>query len=256
MKYLIHTAALMGFAALMLSAQQLPPPAGAAPAAAQGGPSKEEIDALQKIQGATDPDVRMKAVDDFALKFPDSKFRGGAFTAGGQAAQAKRDSAKAKFYYENAIKADPNSDYALIMLGAEIANSVGEHDLDKKQKLDQAQSYAEKAMDLVAKRPKQAGETDAQFEEGKKDDIALAHLTLGLVKNSDQKYAEAGKEFVIAYDSATPGHGDATNLLRAGMAFNNGKQFDDAHKALDRFLALPGIPDEYKKMAQQLRNQK
>jgi hypothetical protein len=44
--------------------------------------------------------------------------------------------------------------------------------------------------------------------------------------------------------------GDAMNLLRAGMAFNNGKKVDDAEAALNKFIAIPGLPEQYKKMAE------
>jgi hypothetical protein len=34
------------------------------------------------------------------------------------------------------------------------------------------------------------------------------------------------------------------------MAFNNGKKVDQADAALNKFLAVPGLPDQYKKMAE------
>lgn len=255
MKNAIRMAAMMGFAAIALNAQQLPPPAGAQPAAAApAGPSKEEIEAVQKIQSISlqspaDADARMKAADDFVLKYSTSSLRFFALTLAGEAAQAKKDSAKARFYYQNAIKADPEkADYAMIMLGAEIAMTTGEHDLDKKQKLTEAQGYADKALEIINTRAKQPNESDAQFEEAKKEDTARVHMTLGLIRMANQENAEAGKEFILAVDSSP--NGDPMNLIRAGMAFNNAKQFDDANKALDRFIALPGIPDQYKKIAQ------
>jgi len=262
MKKLIKAAVLASFAVVTLSGQALPPANGAAPpaAAAPAGPPKEEVDALQKIQQATDADARMKGVDDFALKFPTSTFLGYAFTMAGEAAQTKRDSGKAKFYYENAIKADPNSDYAMIMLAVEIAQGTLPNDLQKKQKLDQAQSYAEKGMDLVGKRVKQPAETDADFDASKKDDIARGHMAFGLIKMANGQDGEAAKEFLLAADSPHP---DVMNLIRAGMAFNNAKQFDEANKALDKFIAFPGMPDQYKKIAedekkrgQQIKSQK
>ena len=88
-------------------------------------------------------------------------------------------------------------------------------------------------------------------------DMARAHMTLGLVAMADQKDEAAGNEFLQA------AAGDAMNLLRAGMAFNNAKKIDQANAALDRFIGIPGLPDQYKKMAedekkrgQQLKNGK
>lgn len=245
MRNAIRAAATIGFAAIALSAQQLPPPAGAQPAA---GPSKEELDAIQKIQTTNDLDARIKASDDFVVKFPNSSLKFFVFSVAGEAAQNKRDSPKARFYYENAIKADPEkADFALIMLATDIAQNTGENDLGKKEKLDEAQGYVDRAVGLINGRTKQPNESDTQFETNKKDDLARAHLALGFIRLANQENEAAGKEFLQAADSP---NGDAANLIRAGMAFNNAKQFDDANKALDRFIAIPGIPDQYKKIAE------
>jgi BarA-like signal transduction histidine kinase len=176
---------------------------------------------------------------------------------GGEAAQAVRNTAKAQYYYQQAIAADPTSDYAMVMLGAEIAQNTGEHDLDKKDKLARAEKLAKDGMALVEKRAKQPQENQQQFDQEKASDIARAHMTLGLIAMADQKDEAAGNEFLQA------AAGDAMNLLRAGMAFNNAKKIDQANAALDKFISIPGLPDQYKKMAedekkrgQQLKNAK
>ena len=155
------------------------------------------------------------------------------------------------------LAADPQNDYAMVMLGAEIAQNTGEHDLDKKDKLTRAEKLAKDAIALIEKRQKQPQEQQAQFDQEKAMDMARAHMTLGLVAMADQKDEAAGNEFLQA------AAGDAMNLLRAGMAFNNAKKIDQANAALDKFIGIPGLPDQYKKMAedekkrgQQLKNGK
>jgi tetratricopeptide (TPR) repeat protein len=242
MKNFLKTWALLGVAAAGLFAQA---PA-AAPAA---GPSPDEIKDAQAIQQkqvatAADADAKMTMVNQFVAKYPTSTIKGYILTMGGEAAQAKRDTARAQYYYQQAIAADPTSDYAMIMLGAEIAQNTGEHDLDKKDKLARAEKLAKDAMGLIEKRAKQPQEDQAQFDQEKAQDMARAHMTLGLVAMADQKDEAAGKEFLQA------ANGDAMNLLRAGMAFNNAKKIDDANAALDKFISIPGLPDQYKKMAE------
>jgi hypothetical protein len=252
MKNFLKGLALMSVAAVGLFAQ-------AAPAA---GPTPDEIKDVQAIQTKqiatpADADAKMTLVNQFVAKFPTSSLKGYVLTMGGEAAQAKRDSARARYHYEQAIAADPNSDYAMIMLGAEIAQNTGEHDLDKKDKLAKAEKYAKDAMVLIEKRVKQPQEQQAQFDQEKAADMSRAHMTLGLVAMADQKDEAAGNEFMLAASA------DAMNLLRAGMAFNNAKKIDQANKALDQFIGIPGLPDQYKKMAedekkrgQQLKNAK
>ncbi len=253
-------------------ATQLPAAGGAAPAgagattAAPAGPSAAEIQDMQKIQqmqvqNATDAQNRMKALDAFIAKYPASTLKGDALTMAGDTAQIINDSGKAKFYYEQAITADPMQDYAMIMLGAEIARGTGEHDLDKAQKLARADKLIHDGMSMLEKRQAPAGVPPAAFDTQKKDDMAKGHLALGFLDLANQKDADAGKEFQAAFDTAP--QGDAANLLRAGMAYNNAKMFTEANAMLDKFLSVPGMPDQYKKMAedekkrgQQLRNQK
>jgi tetratricopeptide (TPR) repeat protein len=183
-------------------------------------------------------------VNAFVAKYPTSSLRGYALTMAGEAAQGKQDSAKARFYYEQAIAADPKSDYAMIMLGADIAQNVKENALDKPQQLAKALKLTNDALALIETREKHPQETDAQFAEAKKSDTSRAHMTLGLIAAADSKFEEAGNEFLLAAEV------DAMNLLRAGMAFNNGRKIDEANAALNKFLAVPRLPDQYKKIAE------
>lgn len=242
MKNVFKGLALMSVAAVGLFAQAPAPAAAAAPT-----PDEiKDAQAIQQkqVQTPADADAKMTLVNQFVAKFPTSSLKGYILTMGGEAAQAKRDSARARYYYEQAIAADPNSDYAMIMLGAEIAQNTGEHDLDKKDKLAKADKYAKDGMALIEKRTKNPQEDQAQFDQEKASDLARAHMTMGLIAMADQKDEAAGKEFLLAAS------GDAMNLLRAGMAFNNAKKIDDANAALDKFIAIPGLPDQYKKMAE------
>jgi tetratricopeptide (TPR) repeat protein len=249
MKNVLKSLSVMSVAAgLMFAQATLPAPAGAA-AGAPAAPSPEEIKELQEIQSKqiatpADADARITAITAFVAKYPTSQFKGYALTMAGEAAQNKNDSAKARFFYEQAIAADPKSDYAMIMLGADIAQNVKPSALDKAQQLAKATKLANDALELIGKRTKNAGETDEQFAAGNRNDIGLAHRTLGLVAMADDKFEAAGKEFLLAADS------DVMSLLRAGMAFNNGKKVDEADAALNKFMAVPGIPDQYKKMAE------
>lgn len=261
-------------------ATQLPPAGGAAAPAGAGaagagaagaaapaaGPSAAEIQEIQKIQqtplqSAADADNRLKMLDAFVAKYPTSLLKGDALTMAGETAEAVNNSAKAQFYFEQAIAADPKQDYAMIMLGAEIARNTGKNDLNKKDKLTRAEKLIHDGMDLASKRTRLPNVPEAAFEQQQKDDLAHGHLALGFVALANEKNADAGKEFTTAFETAV--QGDASNLLRAGMAYNEAKMFTEANAALDKFLAVPGLPDQYKKMAedekkrgQALRNQK
>ncbi len=237
MKNLFKSLAVMSIAAGLMFAQ--------APAAAPTPDEAKDIQAIQAKATANpgDPDGVMAAVTAFVAKYPTSSLRGYVLTMGGEAAQRKNDSGRARFFYEQAIAADPNSDYAMVMLGADIAQNVKPSAMDKAAQLTKAAKLANDALAIIEKRVKNPQETDAQFEADKKADISRAHMTLGLVAMGNEKDEEAGKEFLLAAEA------DAMNLLRAGMAFNNAKKVDEADAALNKFIAIPQLPEQYKQMA-------
>ena len=244
MKNVLKSLAVMGMAAGMMLGQAAP----AAPAAA-AAPSADEIKDIQAIQSKqvqtpADAEARMSAINAFGAKYPTSTLLGYAYTMAGEAAQGVNDSGKARFYYEKAIAADPNSDYAMIMLGADIAQNIKPSAMDKAAQVAKATKLANDGLAIVNKRVKNPQETEEQFQAEKKADISRAHMTLGLVAMADEKYEAAGNEFLIAAEA------DAMNLLRAGMAFNNAKKIPEAEGALNKFIAVPGLPEQYKKMAE------
>src|SRR5256885_13384454 len=83
---------------------------------AQTPKSEAETKAIQAIISAQQPDARIKAVEELIAKFADTEFKGWAYGAAAEAAAAKRDNAKATFYYEQALKADAKNYNAMLML--------------------------------------------------------------------------------------------------------------------------------------------
>jgi tetratricopeptide (TPR) repeat protein len=106
-------------------------------------------------------------------------------------------------------------------------------------------------MALIQARTLPPGQDQRQFDDLKKDDLAMGHMTLGLVYLATKKDAESGKEFMLSVDTAP--NPNPLNLLRAGMAFNNARQFDQANAAFDRFLKTPNLPAQYKTYVDQER---
>jgi hypothetical protein len=104
-------------------------------------------------------------------------------------------------------------------------------------------------MNLMSKRQRMGNQPQEEFDNLLKDDQASGHMAQGLIYLATKRAADAGKEFLLSVDTAK--NPNVANLLRAGMAFNGAGQPDLAVQALDRFLAVPGLPQQYKDMAQQ-----
>ena len=81
-KQFLTAAAVLGFAVAAVGQQQSPqqpgqPQSGQAQAAPQGprAKSQKELDALKQVQAATDPEQRIKAIDNVLENFADTEYK-------------------------------------------------------------------------------------------------------------------------------------------------------------------------------------
>jgi tetratricopeptide (TPR) repeat protein len=221
---------------------------GAAFGAAQTPKSPEELKAIQAVALAAQPDERIKAVDELVTNFVDTEFKAWAFGAAGDAAQMKRDTPKAIFYYEQALKADAKAYSAMLMLAGLLAQTTRDNDLDKEEKLNKAEKYVKSALELIPAAPKPNPQvTDEQWAEQKRFDTAQAHVDLGLIATVRKKYDQAITEYKAAVETAP----DPGSMIRLGGAYNDAGKFDDAIAMLDKALAVPGLDPTYKRVAEQ-----
>src|SRR5215472_12322286 len=155
-------------ASMALAQQPAPPPQSQVKAAK--GVTKQEADAFNAILKAQTPDEKMKAADEFVTKFADSQFKGIALYDAAEAADSKGDYAKAIIYAKEALKADPSNFDAKLLVAGETAQHTRENDLDKADKLAEANKYAKEALDEIPNAAKpQATIQDAQWDEYKKN---------------------------------------------------------------------------------------
>jgi tetratricopeptide (TPR) repeat protein len=222
--------------------------------AAPKGPapkSKSELEALQALfQAQGNPDGVIKAADDFIAKFADTDFKETVFNMEADAYQQKRDPAKAQIYAEQALKANPKSYQASIMLAELITQGTRENDLDKAEKLKQADQYANEAMALVKDAVKPNPQiTDAQWDEFKKSLVGRANNALGMGALVNKKYDDAAAKFKTAAENDP----QPAYLVREASALQSGGKNDDAIVLCDKVLADPQTHPQIKQVAQQVR---
>ena len=104
-------------------------------------------------------------------------------TQAADAASRTRDGGpKVIIYSELAIEADPKAYHPMLLAAGELARSTRENDLDKDEKLQRAEKYVQKAMEIIPNAPKlNTTITDAQWDEIKKEFMGEAHRDLGMV---------------------------------------------------------------------------
>jgi tetratricopeptide (TPR) repeat protein len=106
-----------------------------------------EAKAMDKVDAETNPETKATLLLDFAKEYPQSKAMTDVYVQLLEIYRQKNDTAKVVEYGEKAIQLDPENITALL--------AVSRNYSIEKKNLDKAVSYAQKAVDTVAKRKAQ-----------------------------------------------------------------------------------------------------
>lgn len=116
---------------------------------AQKPKSQKEVDALMAIQNAADAESRLAAIESLLTKFADTEFKVVVLEMATETARMKGDAEKTIIYGERVLAADANNIATMAVLAKLIAERTREFDLDKEDKLKQAEAYAKKVLELA-----------------------------------------------------------------------------------------------------------
>jgi tetratricopeptide (TPR) repeat protein len=240
-------AALGAFALAAALGAQTPPP-GKQPE----GPrpkTKAEYDALSKMLSATDPDARIQAGDEVISNFEKTEFKSFVFYTIASAYSDKKDDVKTIVYGDRALEADPKNYEAALLLARTIATKVRDNDLDREERLTQAEKYAKQALESIPSAIKMnANMTDEQWADAKKDMTAEAHQWLGVIAMNRKKYDVAVTEYTEAVNGAHTV--DPAAIVRLAQADNKLGKYDDAIANTDKVMAMPNVAPAIKQFAQ------
>lgn len=254
-KQFLTAAAMLGFAVAAVGQQSPQQPgqaqSGQAQTAQPQGPrakSQKELDALKKVQAATDPEQRIAAIESVLENFADTEYKQVLLDMAVQAAEQANDYAKVMVYGERATQGNANDYEALTAMAAATAQNTKEFDLDKEQKLAKVDKYAQQAIAALKAASKPNGPlTDEQWEQEKKQLTAEAYASMGAAAVLRKKYDDAVTNFKTAADT----NPDPVILVRLADAYNHAQQPDNAITTADRVLAMNDAPANIKQFAQQ-----
>jgi tetratricopeptide (TPR) repeat protein len=226
--------------------------AGAVFGQAQPKPkSQKEVEAIQAIFNAQDPDSRIAAAEKLLTNFADTEFKAIALQVAAASAQQKNDYEKMTVYAERTLEADPKNYPAMLMLATGLAQRTREFDLDKEEKLARSEKYAKQAMEIVKTAPKPRPDLpDADWEAAKQNYTAQGYEALGLAAMVRKKYDDAATQFQAAV-TASP---EPATYVRLAAAYNLANKPDQAIAALDKLNAAPDVHPSIKTAAAQERN--
>jgi tetratricopeptide (TPR) repeat protein len=239
---------MMFLAAASLALAQQAPVAPQSQVKAKGV-SKDEANAFNAIVKAQTPDEKMKAADEFVVKFADSQYKGIALYDAAEAADQKGDYQKAIIYGDESLQADATNFDAKLLVAGELAQHTRENDLDKDEKLSKAEKYTGEALTQIPTAAKpQPSIKDDQWENYKKYATARAHYDLGLIALARRKPDVEITEFKSAVDMSTPP--DPVWLARLANAYNEGGKPEEALAAANKVLATDNLNPAIKNFAQ------
>lgn len=203
--------------------------------------TKEEFDALQKLADPSlTPDQKITMGDEFLQKFPDSELKGFVYRKEMEAYQQKNDFAKMREFGEKVLEQDPDDAVSLILLASAIPERTRETDLDKDQKLNQAEGFAKRALAAIDKLQKPAPEMpDADWEKVRNDARAQSHAALGLVSLQRKQYPAAEEAFKKAVELQA--QKDSIIFWRLGLTYEFLKKYEQAREALKQSVGLGGV---------------
>jgi tetratricopeptide (TPR) repeat protein len=222
-------------------------------ASAQPGPkvkSQKELQALQAVQSATDPNQRLTAIENVLENFTDTEYKPLLLDMAIQTAQQINDPAKVEVYSERALKENPKDVSAQLALATTTLQGTKEFDLDKEQKLAKVDKYANGAIDSLKTAPSPNPQlTDAQWQEAKKQMTAEAYAALGGAAALRKKFDVA----ITNYKTAADADPQPAVLVRLADAYSQGNQPDAAISTCDRVLAMSDAQPQVKQVAEQVK---
>ncbi len=210
-----------------------------APTAPTGGKplpqakSQDEFKAYQEAITKTTPADEENAADAFAAKFPESELRVLLYRKAMYDYQNINNADKTVDMARKWLAIDPNSPEALVTSATVIAQRTRETDLDRDERLNEATTDANKALQTV--------ETDLiipanappdRVQAYKSSIRAMAYDALGTVAMSKKDYPQA--EVNLRKSAEVNAQPDAVTYLRLSVALDQQKKYAEALEAANK----------------------
>jgi tetratricopeptide (TPR) repeat protein len=213
-------------------------------AAANAGPhpkSQAELDALKKLipelqNGSTPAQTIDQDVQGFVTKYPDSDYKEAVYSLAMEYYRSHNDYLKMLEYGETVLKVNPNSLQALVSLAGAIPQRVKETDLDRDERLAQADAYNHRALQIVDHLgPTFNGRTLTEDQQKTLKNMVHANVysSEALIAYDRKQYQQAITNYGQAIPLDEPSNA-AVDYYHMAQAQEELKQFDQASASLDK----------------------
>jgi len=217
----------------------------------------EEDAAIQAFRAAPITDIAKKDQlgEEFLQKHPQSRYRPEVYSLLIRGYSSLGQIDKMENVGDKEIELNPNDAQTLAIMGSTLPRVMNATTIEPQKRLDKAEQYSKKALEVLPTLVKPAELSDADFLKAKDQTAALAYSGLGLVAVRRSKFAEAIPNFEKAVKlDPFP---DPVNFYLLGIANEKTSHFEDAANAFTKCAGVPGGlqatcksgADEAKKMA-------
>jgi len=213
----------------------------------QGGSQnipKEQAAAYDAIKSELDPDKAIAASDDFAKKYPDSPALTYVYSFEANAYQQKGEVEKVADYTDKSLKLNGDNLMSLVLSIGIMPQPqyLNNHKAEQEKILQDTQTRANRALELIAKLPKLATESDEDYQKRLAEigsqvhgPLGMFHLEMANQSLSGLEKTELGKaeeEFNAAVSKTA--HPDPRDYYRLGETYKLDGKIDDAIQAFTR----------------------
>jgi tetratricopeptide (TPR) repeat protein len=209
---------------------------------------KDEIVAFRAFSKAQEPAKKIQLGNTFLQKYPKSSFAERVDAGMMNAYRAQQDWKNAYLYADHALALEPDDVDVLTTVAWTIPHVYSPDDSNADQELNQSESYAKHAIQVLATMHKPSDMTEAQFAASKTKRSFQAHSALGLVYFRREDWDNSAKEL----EQATKGNPtpDATDLYVLGVDLENLKRHSEAAEAFRECSQMAGaLQDQCKQGA-------
>lgn len=204
-------------------------PAAEAPKASQQEQSDYEVFYAVKPE---DSGRQIQLGEEFLKKYPSSSYRSFVYSRLAQQYFNKGQMEQMYAAGEEALALNPDDVDVLSLIGWTLPHSYNANELDATQRLDKAEKYSRRCLELLPGVPKPPGMTDDQFTLARNGRLAHCHSGLGLVYYWRQDYAQSATELQKA--SQLLADPDPTDLFVLGMDLEGLKRYAEASAAFEK----------------------
>jgi tetratricopeptide (TPR) repeat protein len=236
-----------------------PQASGQAPAAGQKAPTgpvaktpaeEKAYTAFYKLSGS-DPKAIISSGNSFVQKFPASEYNSEVYARMTNAYREMGNEDKMFEMADKALKLNPNNVDVLSLMAYSIPRRIDPNNLDSRQKLAQAEIYANRALSLIPTMPKPTNLTDEQFTTAKNAELSSCHSGLGLVDFYQHNLTGMITELEQAVKlDPTP---DPTDQFLLGFAYVQAKRYTDAVTPLEACSKNPEMASRCKSLLDQVK---